>query len=104
MKTEKHNPQYKRLDRTGIRYGRLVVLSLAYRDGERVYWICQCDCGNLKQVLGQCLTQGYTKSCGCLAREARAKPKVKLEKTRQIYRANTRNFVTKLAKTSKNFG
>lgn len=29
------------------------------------YWICQCDCGNFKSILGESLTIDTTKSCGC---------------------------------------
>lgn len=32
-------------------------------------WLCLCDCGNIKVVLGGYLTSGDTKSCGCLRRE-----------------------------------
>lgn len=60
-------------DETGNRYGRLTVL---YRDdskpkgrGHAVYWICKCDCGNIKSVSGSNLRSGQVKSCGCLAKE-----------------------------------
>lgn len=32
-------------------------------------WLCQCDCGNIVEVLGYSLKSGYTKSCGCLHEE-----------------------------------
>lgn len=32
-------------------------------------WRCKCDCGNTVVVRGKCLSQGVTKSCGCLAKE-----------------------------------
>lgn len=60
-------------DLTGQRFGRLTVL---YRDetkpkghGCKVYWICKCDCGNVKSIMSQSLTRGLTQSCGCLHRE-----------------------------------
>lgn len=56
------------VDYTGQRFGRLTVLRKAKRKG---YWTCQCDCGGLKDVLGRCLRDGLTKSCGCLDRESR---------------------------------
>ena len=61
-------------DLTGKKFGRLTVL---YRDKEYqtqhnsryVYWRCKCECGNEVTVKGILLTQGKTKSCGCLHRE-----------------------------------
>ena len=53
-------------DITGQRFGKLVVLKLTdkRRDGG-VIWKCQCDCGNICEVLSKCLLSGHTKSCGC---------------------------------------
>lgn len=61
-------------DRTGIRYGRLVVLSLDSIRKDRPhhtvsYWKCRCDCGNTAIVSGQSLENGSTKSCGCYRKE-----------------------------------
>lgn len=60
-------------DETGKRYGRLTVL---YRDnskpkghGHKVWWICKCDCGNIKSIKGENLRRGLTRSCGCLHKE-----------------------------------
>ena len=30
------------------------------------YWVCQCDCGNIKSYDAASLTAGRTKSCGCI--------------------------------------
>lgn len=55
-----------RNDLTGQRFGKLVVLKEnPVRKNGKVYWDCQCDCGNLTTVRGACLTKGETKSCGC---------------------------------------
>jgi len=29
-------------------------------------WLCRCDCGKEKNILGSSLIQGNTKSCGCI--------------------------------------
>lgn len=61
-------------DLTGKRFGRLVVLRRAV-DWESKYsrkrarWMCLCDCGNEKQVIGDSLKSGHTRSCGCTQRE-----------------------------------
>lgn len=59
------------VDRTGDRFGRLVVVSLAERREGVVYWLCRCDCGKEKPVSSSSLKGGLTASCGC----ARRKPK-----------------------------
>jgi hypothetical protein len=57
------------IDLTGDRYGRLVVLSEAERDGYTRRWLCRCDCGNEVVVRMPLLRTGHTTSCGCLHRE-----------------------------------
>lgn len=59
----------KFLDLTGKRFGRLVVLKRASKPGDRVRWLCKCDCGVKKEVRGYNITSGHTKSCGCLNKE-----------------------------------
>lgn len=59
-----------RNDLTGRRFGRLTVLYLdrhvAYDD---TYWVCECDCGNIKTIRQSSLLHGNTKSCGCMVHE-----------------------------------
>lgn len=55
------------IDETGKRYTRLVVLEKDQTTKKRkVYWRCQCDCGNLTTVRADKLRSGHTQSCGCL--------------------------------------
>lgn len=51
-------------DLTGLRQGRLTVLSCS-GDGR---WKVRCDCGIVFETSGQSLRQGI-QSCGCLHRE-----------------------------------
>ena len=54
------------------RFGRLIVQSLHSRDKKsNARWVCLCDCGNTKVVLGFKLNIGNTSSCGCYADEFR---------------------------------
>lgn len=55
-------------DLTGLRFGRLFVVSVHSRPF-RTTWDCLCDCGNRTVVLGGNLRSGYTQSCGCLRRD-----------------------------------
>lgn len=60
-------------DRTGLRYGRLLVLERSFPNNQfnQVMWKCQCDCGNITITSGNNLENGSTKSCGCLNTDTR---------------------------------
>lgn len=60
-------------DLMGQRFFRWLVLRLGKKRGKRVYWVCQCDCGKVKEVLGSSLRRGITKSCICLNKEINSK-------------------------------
>jgi hypothetical protein len=61
----------KLIDKTGKRYGRLIVLSVGghtkWAQPQRL-WLCKCDCGNTVEVAGGELGR-RTNSCGCLKAE-----------------------------------
>lgn len=61
-----------KMDLTGQRYGRLVVLHEVPKTGVNSRWLCRCDCGNEKSIIGHSLRIGATRSCGCLNAERRA--------------------------------
>lgn len=62
------------VDRTGQRFGRLLVLREVGRDNQRsVTWLCLCDCGNETVVESRNLGSGNTKSCGCYKKEMSVK-------------------------------
>jgi hypothetical protein len=56
-------------DLTGQQFGRLTVLRLSPRSGQRPHWLCQCACGRRTTVAGYSLKGGDSQSCGCLHRE-----------------------------------
>lgn len=58
-----------RLDLTGERFGRLIVLRDVGRYNGGVLWLCECDCGRLIRVASGKLREGVTKSCGCWRRD-----------------------------------
>lgn len=74
--TRKHNNRKSRLvDLTGMKFGRLTVLSNDGFDiqpnGDRRHkWLCLCDCGNQKSIRGSLMKNGTTASCGCFRKEA----------------------------------
>ena len=67
--------EFRMIDLSGKRFGRLLVLDRGPRLGEngQYHWRCKCDCGHQVFVRGSCLTYGSTKSCGCLNDEKRKK-------------------------------
>lgn len=55
---------------TGHRFGRLLVLERATSVTRHTRWLCRCDCGETVSVYAHSLRRGFTRSCGCLRREA----------------------------------
>lgn len=61
-------------DLVGKRFGKLVVLredknrKKKNKKDTSAFWICQCDCGNIKSINGVSLRRGATNGCGCGAR------------------------------------
>ena len=54
-------------DITGQRFNKLVALSLVGKDAHgNATWLCQCDCGNTKVIVGMNLRKKMTASCGCM--------------------------------------
>lgn len=62
------------VDKTGMRFGRLKVVSRAPTSADRAHWLCRCDCGTEKVINGHNLSatpgSGKTTSCGCFRAEA----------------------------------
>lgn len=55
----------KAVDLTGMRFGRLSVISKTRSKSGKVAWACKCDCGNKTETLTTELLRGRTQSCGC---------------------------------------
>ena len=61
-------------DRTGLRFGRLVVLQREKAPTTKTTrWRVRCDCGSELVVFGTALDSGATTSCGCYSRECASK-------------------------------
>jgi hypothetical protein len=60
----------KKIDLTGQKFGRLLVLKLVGSDRNgQSRWDCICDCGKSTVIGGYKLKSGHTQSCGCLQAE-----------------------------------
>ena len=64
----------KKVDLTGQRYGKLVVLCRAENIDGRTAWVCRCDCGRETIVKTYHLRCGHTKSCGCQHSKSKENP------------------------------
>lgn len=56
---------YRRIDLTGKKYNKLLVLGFSCVKNGNSMWNCKCDCGNTSVVRSSNLTKGRIKSCGC---------------------------------------
>jgi hypothetical protein len=63
----------QRLDLAGRRFGRLTVVEFSHVKNQATFFLCRCDCGREKTIRGAYLSEGDTKSCGCLQKEAARK-------------------------------
>lgn len=55
-----------RKDLTGLKFGRLTAIKPIKQDKNYNWiWLCECDCGNIKEVSSKQLLQHLTTSCGC---------------------------------------
>ena len=60
------------IDLTGKQFGRWAVLECVGRNKSGgAVWLCQCECGTMRDVDGRSLRDGVSKSCGCLGAEHR---------------------------------
>ena len=58
-------------------FGKLHVISHRIRKNNQTYYLCECECGNQKEIRVDHLKRGEIRSCGCLQKEAARKAKEK---------------------------
>lgn len=72
-------------DLTGQKFGRWTVIKRVENPyGRDSKWLCRCECGNEKAVLGKNLRNGCSKSCGCYKKEISSKIMAKTNKERSL--------------------
>jgi len=59
----------KRTDLASKKFGRWTVLSKNKSIDNKIFWQCECTCGNKKWIRANDLCRNKTKSCGCLRQE-----------------------------------
>ena len=66
-------------DMTGQKFNRWTVIKRVgtyaspNREGTTPTYLCRCDCGTERIVIGRNVRYGVSKSCGCLRRELAGK-------------------------------
>lgn len=54
------------IDLTGQKFDLLTVMRMAGKnEWGKILWLCNCDCGKEKTIIGASLKNGRTQSCGC---------------------------------------
>lgn len=86
----------KFIDLTGKKFNKLTVKSLISK-GKHSRWLCECECGECKEIAGDSLTTGNTKSCGCLKKNKGILLKDEMKKAIKIRQEQKLSFV-KIAK------
>lgn len=60
----------KLIDLTGKKFGRLTVIEKgSVNPNGNTYWVCKCDCGEIRNVRSYALRRKEEVSCGCYRRE-----------------------------------
>lgn len=94
----------------GKKFNRWTVLQKAsHKDKNgKLLWVCQCDCGEIRTIVGASLKSGNSKSCGCWKKEqtALAKTTHGKSKTRlySIWLGMKKRCENPHASTYKNYG
>ncbi|NFA43928.1 HNH endonuclease [Clostridium botulinum] len=99
-------------DLTDQVFGRLTVIKRIESQGRSAKWLCQCDCGEVIEVLSPYLINNKTKSCGCLRNEISRKKLKHIRENGQVLKhdifQNTRisllNSKTRTNNTSGHIG
>lgn len=53
----------------GHRYGSWSITSEAERVGGDIRYLCQCDCGTVRQISAISLRNGSSTNCGCISKQ-----------------------------------
>lgn len=56
----------------GMKCGRWTVIEQAATKSNKVYWLCECDCGTIREVVGKDMRSGKSTSCGCISAEKKS--------------------------------
>lgn len=67
VKTDGRKSPKSAVEIQGKKFGRWTVIRREENNARnRTVWLCKCDCGTERKVLGSVLKNGRSRSCGCL--------------------------------------
>ncbi len=95
------------IDRTGLKYARLLVVNRAANASEtdtNARWHCKCDCGRMSVAYGRDLETGKVKSCGCLSAERNYKHGAARTKVYRVWIAMRNRCQNPTNPSYKNYG
>lgn len=56
-------------DLTGQSFGQWLVIGHVGKSSSGQLWLCQCECGTERTIIGDTLKKGLSKSCGCSGKD-----------------------------------
>lgn len=71
----------KRVEIAGQKFNRWQVISYTGNRQGHSFYLCRCDCGTTKEVSGNYLRRGSSKSCGCYDAELKRARSAMFKKT-----------------------
>ena len=86
----------KALDLTNQKFGRLIAIKKLPSKNGKTYWLCNCECGNQKEVQTSHLTNGLIQSCGCI-RKDKKKSRAVIDFRKRVKIALVASFQNKCA-------
>lgn len=90
---KQHIIQNKSSIQVGNQYGKLTVLKEldlrphGTQGHNRRWYLCQCECGNIIEAMGNSLQSGHKKSCGCIKSNGEAYIEQLLKENKIEYKA-----------------
>lgn len=97
------------IDLTRNVYGKLTVIKRVPRaiktdKNNAVYWLCKCECGNIKIIEGSRLRDGEATDCGCVSKSKYIRNLRYGTKLYDVYRAMLKRCYNSNVKNYKNYG
>lgn len=87
------------------KFNRFLVLEFkGTNKDKKSLWLCKCDCGNKKIIIGGNLIRNRSKSCGCLQKDSVTKHKMSKSKFYCIWEGIKQRCDNKKHKAYKHYG
>ena len=78
----------------GKQFGELTVIKYLRTENYKSIFLCQCSCGKLKEVQGNQLQTGNTRSCGCMGNSIGEKHIIRVLEQNDIKYIQNKTFET----------